>query len=94
MSGDVEANKFFVAFDLSGFRAVPQSVKVDYQTYWNVYNRIQIYDSNVSTVRGEGDKKATYYQYVSYDERNSFINGQMLHIRRYPGISWAPVRDN
>ncbi len=88
MSG---GGQYTVSFDLSGFLAVPQSVKVDYQAYWNTYNRIQAFNAGISTVRGGGDKTQSYYQFVNGEERVGFINGQMLHIRRYPNSNWAAV---
>ena len=33
-------------FDLSGFLAVPSSVKLLYQQNWNIYNRVQAINSN------------------------------------------------
>jgi hypothetical protein len=78
-------------FDLSGFFALPQSTQFLYRDYWNTFNRIQAYNIGVSTIRSGGDKTQTYYQYASGDERMSYINGQMLHIRRYPNSNWASV---
>ena len=78
-------------FDLSGFLAVPSSVKVLYQDYWSTYNRIQTINSNVSTLRSAGDKSLNYYIYDSNNERLKFLNGQNLHINRYPASNWAAV---
>jgi hypothetical protein len=83
-----------VMFDLSGFSGLPSSLKLTYETQWNTYNRIQIANSNVSTLRAAGDKTALYYQFVSYQEKNAFTNGQMLHIKRYPDSNWAPVPED
>ena len=78
-------------FDLSGFLAVPSSLKILYQDYWSTYNRIQAFNSNVSTIRSAGDKSQRYYIYQSNDELNKFINGQALHVKRYPTSNWAAV---
>jgi len=78
-------------FDLSGFLAVPSSVKLDYQNYWNTFNRIQAYNSNISTIRSGGEKGVDYYTFSTYDERISFIQGQYLHVQRYPNSNWATV---
>ena len=39
---------FIGTFDLSGFLAVPSSLKLKYQDDWNTYNRIQLVNSNIS----------------------------------------------
>jgi hypothetical protein len=87
----IMSGQFGDVFDLSGFLAVPSSLKLQYQDSWNVYNRIQIYNSNVSTIRGGGDKTVNYYTYVNYDEANSFTLGLYLHVQRYPTSNWNPV---
>jgi hypothetical protein len=85
------SGQFVGCFDLSGFLAVPSSLKIDYQNSWRVYNRIQAYNSNVSTMRGRGDKTFSYYSYANYDEANSFTVGLYLHVQRYPASNWEPV---
>jgi hypothetical protein len=85
------SGQFIGTFDLSGFLALPSSVKLEYQDSWNVYNRIQIYNSNISTIRGNGDKTVIYYTYANYDELNSFTIGLYLHVQRYPTSNWNPV---
>jgi hypothetical protein len=82
---------FVGTFDLSGFLAVPSSLKLSYQDDWNTYNRIQIFNSNVSTIRGGGDKTVTYYSFSNYTEKNSFTTGQYLHQERYPNSNWNAV---
>jgi hypothetical protein len=82
---------FAMMFDLSGFSGLMTSAKLKYETQWNTYNRIQIVNSNVSTLRASGDKTALYYQFPTYEEKTAFTNGQMLHIKRYPDSNWAPI---
>jgi len=90
ISADVRSS-MSQTFDLSGFLAVPSSIKVLYQDYWSTYNRIQTINSNVSTLRSAGDKTLDYYIYESNNERLKFLNGQNLHINRYPASNWAAV---
>jgi len=82
---------FVGTFDLSGFLAVPSSVKLDYQQYWNVYNRVQTINSNISSIRGTGDKTQDYYKFFSYNELASYTQGQYLHVQRYPNSNWNSV---
>lgn len=81
-------------FDLSGVLCVNQSQKLIYQNAWTTFGRIQIYNSNVSTLRSLGNTSLTYYTYTSYSEREAFRNGQFLHAQIYPNQSWATVEEN
>ena len=85
------SGQFIGVFDLSGFLAVPSSLKIDYQNYWAIYNRVQTYNSNVSTIRSTGDKTILYYTYPNYDEATGFRIGQFLHLQRYPNSNWSEV---
>jgi hypothetical protein len=78
-------------FDLSGFLALPQSTQFLYRGYWNTFNRIQVYNINVSTLKAQGTPGLFYYQYANFTERSQYTNGRMLHIRRYPSSNWDPV---
>ena len=78
-------------FDLSGFLAVPSSVKLLYQQNWNIYNRVQAINSNVSTLRSAGDLTKTYYTFPTGDEQLGFLQGEYLHVQRYPNSNWATV---
>ena len=81
-------------FDLSGVLCLNQSQKLIYQQAWATFDRIQSYNSNVSTLRSFGNTSLTYYTYVSYSEREAFRNGQFLHVQVYPNQSWATVQEN
>lgn len=79
-------------FDASGFLALPYSLKLKYENYWNTFERIQLFNSNVSTIReGGGNTEATYYQFQTYVERDAYQNGQFLHQKRYPGYNWNSI---
>lgn len=78
-------------FDLSGLLAIPSSLKIIYQNYWGTFERIQKFDLNISTLRSFGDKTQTYYVFKGNDERLAFINGQYLHVQRYPNLNWNTV---
>jgi len=81
----------YTTFDLSGFLALPSSIKVLYQSYWTTFETIQAYNTNISTIRSQGDKAQTYYVFQSNLEQNQYTNGRMLHINRYPNSNWDPV---
>ena len=83
-----------VCFDLSGFFGLSFGVAAQYKTDWTTFDRIQDYNSNVSTQRSVGVTGLTYYTYASGSEQMSFINGQSLHVRRYPDSNWNSVQKN
>jgi hypothetical protein len=85
------SGQFVGAFDLSGFLAVPSSLKIQYQQAWNTYNSVQTLNSNVSTLRSAGDKTQQYYSFANYDDSTAFTIGQYLHVQRYPNSNWATV---
>jgi hypothetical protein len=83
-----------VCFDLSGFTGLPFGTALQYKLDWGTFDRIQAYNSNVSTARAAGTQGLTYYTYASGNEQISFINGQNLHYRRYPDSNWNEVQKN
>ncbi len=86
--------KRMICFDLSGFSGLNCFTQLQYKTYWNVFERIQAYNSNVSTLRAGGDLGLTYYQFVNTEERTEFTYGQILHVKRYPNSNWNAVSQN
>jgi len=81
----------FITFDLSGFLAVPSSLKVIYQSYWGTFELVESYNYNISTLRSAGDKSQNYYMFQANEEQVAYTNGRMLHIQRYPNSNWTPV---
>jgi hypothetical protein len=87
-------NCIYPIFDLSGILTINQSQKIIYQNAWNTYNRIQSFNSNVSTIHSSGNYRLQYYTFISYAERESFRQGQYLHYQRYPNSNWSSVEEN
>jgi hypothetical protein len=80
--------------DLSGFLYLSQSQKLQYQQAWNVFNKVQLYNIHISTLRNDGDTTLTYYQFPTNQEMTYFIKGQSLHTFSYPSTNWLKVPDN
>jgi len=74
--------------------ALPQNVLQKYKADWNNFERIQAFNSNISTQRAEGVPGLSYYTYVDYIEKNSFRNGQYLHVTYIPNSNWDVVQKN
>lgn len=83
-----------VCFDLSGFTGLSFGTAAQYKTDWQTFERIQDYNSNVSTARAASTVGLTYYTFQSGAEQMSFINGQNLHYKRYPNSNWNAVQKN
>lgn len=89
------SNCYGPQFTLNGKSNVNQSQLQIYKQAWDDYNRIQGFNSNVSTLHGNGTaRNSNYYSFVSYTEKNSFLNGQYLHQQQYPNSNWNAVQEN
>jgi hypothetical protein len=73
-------------YDASGFSGLTFSQNQKYKTAWDTFNRIQTFDSNVSTLNN-GGASLRYYNFSNYDEKNQFIEGQYLHLKALPYYS-------
>jgi len=82
-------------FTLNGVLSINQSQLQIYKKAWSDFDRIQLYNSNISTFNGStGGKNSNYYMFVSYSEKNSFLNGQFLHQQQYPTSNWNTIQEN
>ena len=80
--------------DLSGFKFLTFAQKNEYQRAFSLFNNIQTYNSNVSTLRFQGQTQLTYYQFISGEEKTKFLQGRFLHIQAYPNSNWDFVQQN
>ncbi len=95
--------------DLSGFKFLTFSQKQEYQRSWQLFDNIQAFNSNISTLRftgyissiqmstvqfQQGNSNLTYYQFISNVEKTKFLQGRLLHIQSYPNSNWDFVEQN
>jgi len=80
--------------DLSGFKFLNFAQKTEYQRAFQLFDTIQNFNSNVSTLRFEGNLNLTYYQFISGEEKTKFLQGRFLHIQAYPNSNWPFVEQN
>ena len=80
--------------DLSGFKFLTFSQKQDYQRSWQIFDNVQAFNSNISTLRFQGNSNLTYYQFISNVEKAKFLQGRFLHIQSYPNSNWQFVEQN
>ncbi len=61
-----------------------QSEWREYKLDWETFNQIWAYNYTVSTINGRaGNKNTSPYQFLSYTQRASYINGQSAHVGYY-----------
>ena len=80
--------------DLSGFKFLTFAQKQEYQCAFQIFDNVQNFNSNVSTLRSQGQTGLTYYQFISNVEKTKFTQGRMLHIQSYPNSNWDVVQEN
>ena len=82
--------------DISGMSGLTFSQNLTYRTAWNTFNRVQTFDSNVSTQIKSGVSGLQYYNFSNYIEKAQFTQGQYLHLQAYPYYStlWYTVQKN
>lgn len=80
--------------DLSGFKFLNYAQKTEYQRAFKLFDTIQNFNSNVSTLRSQGNLTLTYYQFISGEEKTKFLQGRFLHIQSYPNSNWPFVEEN
>jgi len=84
-----------VCFDMSGFKFLTNTQLIQYNTAWATFNKVQTYNSNVSTLRATGNyPMLSYYIFPSTTEKSSYTTGQFLHQQRYPNSNWNSVETN
>lgn len=77
--------------DISGFKFLYQSQKLEYYQAFVLFNKVQNYNSNVSTLRAGGQSNLSYYQFLTNKEQTMFTQGRLLHIQSYPGSNFPLV---
>ena len=74
------------------FGSLPNRLYLQYRSDWNMFDRVQASNVEVSTLlQATPTLGISYVKLESYSEKNSFINGRMLHIRAYPDSNWSLV---
>jgi hypothetical protein len=64
--------------NLSSIHSVSYNQQRAYKIAWNTFRTVEIYNSNVSTQRGQGDSNATYYQFQTTELQTQYKEGQSM----------------
>jgi len=71
---------------ISTIHSVYYNQRHEYKTAWETFRKIELYNSNVSTQHGEGNKDTRYYQYLTNSEKSHYRQGASL-FQYYLGYS-------
>jgi len=63
---------------LSTIHSVSYNQRESYKAAWDSFRKVEIYNSNISTQRGEGNTNANYYQFPSTAEQAQYKEGQSM----------------
>jgi hypothetical protein len=63
---------------LSSIHSVSYNQRQSYRIAWDTFRTVEIYNSNVSTQRAQGNTNATYYQFSSTQSQSQYKEGQSL----------------
>jgi hypothetical protein len=80
--------------DLSGFKFLTYAQKQEYSQAFQLFNEVQTFNSNVSTLRAAGRTELTYYQFIFNEQKTKFLQGRLLHIQAFPSSNWDFVQQN
>ena len=72
--------------DVSGIQSLYYAQYQDYASSWELFRRVELYNSNVSTLRSEGDKSIPYWRFADSENYTMYRQGAIL-FRTYLGYS-------
>ena len=65
---------------LSTINSVSYNQRNLYKTAWNSFQTVELYNSNVSTLRGQGNTSIMYYQYPTSQAQSQYRQGAVLFL--------------
>ena len=80
--------------DLSGFFFLSGTQLTYYKNCISVFDRVQDYNSNISSLRSQGNLTASYYQFVTIQEKNQYTKGLFLATQSYGSGNIRVVQQN
>lgn len=64
--------------EVKGIQSLYYGQYQDYASSWELFRRVELYNSNVSTVRGEGGVGAPYWKFNNSEEFTMYRQGSIL----------------
>jgi hypothetical protein len=63
---------------LSSIQSVSYNQRYNYKIAWDSFRTIELFNSNVSTQRGQGNKNLNYYQFSNTQGQTEYKQGASL----------------
>ena len=63
---------------LDTIHSLSYNQRYEYKAAWNSFQTVELYNSNVSTQHGNGDKTPMYYQYSTCEAQTQYKQGAAL----------------
>ena len=63
---------------LSSIQSVSYNQRYNYKKAWDSFRTVEIYNSNVSTQRGQGNINLNYYQFLNTEAQSEYKQGGSL----------------
>jgi len=64
--------------EISSIKGLYYTQRQNYAESWEIFRRVELYNSNVSTIRSQGNLDATYWQFDNTDSLSSYRGGANL----------------
>jgi len=71
---------------ISGITSLTYAQRNEYTTSWDMFSRVELYNSNVSTLHSQGDLAPSYWKFASSEDISYYKTGALLHAQ-YLGYS-------
>ena len=87
---------FGPASTLLGLQYISSTTRLQIEIKWDTFERVENYDDIIYQQFEKGLRSNTYYQFVSNQERQDYLEGQRLHYKAYPALptsTFCPIRD-
>ena len=78
--------------DISGVQSLTYNQRTEYAVSWELFRRVELYNSNISTQRGYGSSNGQYWQFGNNEERTLYRQGSIL-FATYLGYSTIVVKN-
>lgn len=80
-------------FDSSGYKYVAMSDIIRFQRQWETFERVENFNDIVYQKLEAANRSELYYQYRTSEELNDYRNGQQLHMKKFPTVSFVSIAD-
>jgi hypothetical protein len=85
-----------MSFPLGKMRGLTFMQYRDYSEAVNIFRTVEAYNSNVSTIRGNGNLGVSYYIFNSSEDETKYKQGQFILVQNDPlnANNYNPVQKN